>query len=124
MAGGQLLIADIQDTVSALSALNLDKHIPVGTADAGAFFNTEVLQAVEYGMSNVHPWFANVSIDQAAGWTAEFFQETNAQPAALLSNHPTMYIAETGWPSVRATRACLAVKQLLTCAAEFVGRGQ
>ncbi|KAI0067263.1 glycoside hydrolase [Artomyces pyxidatus] len=97
--GAQLLIADIQDTVSALNALNLDKHIPVGTADAGAFFNNEVLAAVEYGMSNVHPWFANVSIDQAAGWTNEFFQEQNVQPAALLSNHPTMYIAETGWPS-------------------------
>ncbi|KAI0044169.1 glycoside hydrolase family 17 protein [Auriscalpium vulgare] len=97
--GAQLLIADIQDTVSAIQALNLNKHIPVGTADAGAYFNTEVLSAVEYGMSNVHPWFANVSIDQAAAWTNEFFQEQNVQPASLLSNHPTMYIAETGWPS-------------------------
>lgn len=97
--GGQLLITNISDTISTLSAMNLPKHIPVGTADAGAYFNTEVLQAVEYGMSNVHPWFANVSIDQAADWTNLFFQQQNAQPAAALSNHPTMYIAETGWPS-------------------------
>jgi exo-beta-1,3-glucanase (GH17 family) len=52
-------------------------------------------------MANDHPWFANVSIDQAAGWTWEFFEQTNVQPAAALPNHPTMYIAETGWPSVQ-----------------------
>lgn len=51
-------------------------------------------------MSNVHPWFANVSVEQAAGWTANFFNEQNVQPAALLANAPKMYIAETGWPSV------------------------
>lgn len=50
-------------------------------------------------MSNVHPWFANVSIDQAAGWTWEFFQEQNVQVAQGLSNKPQMFIAETGWPS-------------------------
>jgi exo-beta-1,3-glucanase (GH17 family) len=53
-------------------------------------------------MANDHPWFANVSIDQAAGWTWQFFEQTNVQPAAALSNHPTMYIAETGWPSVQS----------------------
>lgn len=52
-------------------------------------------------MSNVHPWFASVDIQDAAGWTAYFFQENNIQPASLLSNKPTMYIAETGWPTVR-----------------------
>ncbi|KAH9015964.1 glycoside hydrolase family 17 protein [Lactarius deliciosus] len=97
--GGQMLITNISDTISTLNSLNLPKHIPVGTADAGAYFNTQVLEAVEYGMSNVHPWFANVSIDQSAAWTNEFFQEQNAQPAAALSNHPTMFIAETGWPT-------------------------
>jgi exo-beta-1,3-glucanase (GH17 family) len=53
-------------------------------------------------MSNVHPWFASTTIQDAAGWTYEFFEETNVQPAALLPNKPTMYIAETGWPAVRA----------------------
>jgi exo-beta-1,3-glucanase (GH17 family) len=53
-------------------------------------------------MANVHPWFANTTIQDAAGWTWEFFEQTNVQPASLLSNKPTMYIAETGWPAVRA----------------------
>lgn len=52
-------------------------------------------------MANDHPWFANVSIDQAAGWTYQFFEQTNVAAAANVSNHPTMYIAETGWPSVQ-----------------------
>jgi exo-beta-1,3-glucanase (GH17 family) len=56
-------------------------------------------------MANDHPWFANVSIDQAAAWTYQFFEQTNVQPAAALPNHPTMYIAETGWPSNSSDQA-------------------
>ena len=121
--GAQLLITNITDTRNQLKALNLATTLPVGTSDAGAYFNNLVLEAVDYGvgvgcllfasqsmtcsgqMSNVHPWFANVSINDAASWTYEFFQEQNVQPAAALSNKPTMYIAETGWPSVRAISA-------------------
>jgi len=97
--GAQLLIANITDTRNAIKALNLPTTIKVGNSDAGSYFNNLVLEAIDYGLSNVHPWFASVSIDQAAGWTYEFFQEQNVQPAALLTNKPTMYIAETGWPS-------------------------
>ena len=97
--GAQLLISNITDTRTAVQALGLSKTLPIGTADAGAYFNNEVLAAVDYGMSNIHAWFANVSIDQAAGWVNEFFQDTNVQPAKALSNNPTMYIAETGWPT-------------------------
>jgi exo-beta-1,3-glucanase (GH17 family) len=56
-------------------------------------------------MANVHPWFGNVSIDQAPGWTYEFFEQTDVQAAAAVSNHPTMYIAETGWPSVQSIKS-------------------
>ncbi|KAJ3548209.1 hypothetical protein NM688_g5326 [Phlebia brevispora] len=98
-AGAELLIPNITDTRQMLASLNLPKTLPVGTADAGSFFNNEVLQQVDYGMSNVHPWFANVSIDQAAAWTASFFQETNVDDALTLPNKPQMFIAETGWPS-------------------------
>jgi len=97
--GAASLIADISDTRSMLSGLSLSKTIPVGTADAGAYFNTLVLGAVDYGMANVHPWFANVTIDDAAGWTASFFETTDVQAADALTNKPTMYIAETGWPT-------------------------
>jgi len=52
-------------------------------------------------MANDHPWFANVSVDQAAVWTWAFFEQTDVAQAQALPNNPTMYIAETGWPSVR-----------------------
>ena len=117
-AGAQLLIPNITDTRSMVEGLNLGKTITIGTADAGSFFNNEVLEQVDYGvrtrrrvdvsysnpflqMSNVHPWFANVSITDAAAWTYEFFQDNNVVVAQNLTNKPQMYIAETGWPSVK-----------------------
>jgi exo-beta-1,3-glucanase (GH17 family) len=51
-------------------------------------------------MSNVHPWFANQTIDYAANWTADFFENTNVVVAQALPNKPKMFIAETGWPTV------------------------
>jgi len=97
--GAAILIADIQDTRSMLKDLSLSTNLPVGTSDAGSYFNTLVLEAVDYGMANVHPWFANVSAENAAAWTADFFQTTDVAPANALSNKPQMWIAETGWPT-------------------------
>ena len=34
-----------------LSGLNLNKTILVGNSDAGSYFNNEVLEAVDYGVS-------------------------------------------------------------------------
>ena len=51
-------------------------------------------------LSNVHPWFANTTIQDAAGWTADFFENTNVAEANSLPHRPQMYIAETGWPTV------------------------
>ena len=57
-------------------------------------------------MANVHPWFAGTAIDTAATWTFDFFETQNVQPAAALANKPTMYIAETGWPTVNSFNLC------------------
>ncbi|KAJ6539606.1 glycoside hydrolase superfamily [Mycena capillaripes] len=97
LAGATLLLANITDTINMVSGMGLS--IPVGNADAGSYFNTQVLSAVAYGMANVHPWFAAQAIQDAAGWTADFFATTNVAAANALSNKPTMYIAETGWPT-------------------------
>ncbi|KAF5321222.1 hypothetical protein D9619_000496 [Psilocybe cf. subviscida] len=97
--GAAILLANIQDTRQMLDGMNLPKHIPVGNSDAGSYFSTKVLESVEYGLSNVHAWFANTTAEAAASWVNTFFSETNVQPAALLPNKPKMYIAETGWPT-------------------------
>ena len=51
-------------------------------------------------MANVHPWFAGVSVQDSATWTYEFFQQNDVDLAKNLTNKPTMYVAETGWPTV------------------------
>lgn len=48
-------------------------------------------------MANVHPWFANVSITEPAGWTESFFENTDVALAKELSNNLELSIAETGW---------------------------
>jgi hypothetical protein len=50
LLGAAILLPYIQDTRSMLASLNLPKTLPVGTADAGAFFNTKILQNVDYGV--------------------------------------------------------------------------
>ncbi|EKM80404.1 hypothetical protein AGABI1DRAFT_113592 [Agaricus bisporus var. burnettii JB137-S8] len=97
--GAAILKANIEDTRQMIDGLQLSKHIPVGNSDAGSFFSNSVLTDVEYGMSNVHAWFANTTAEGAAPWVFQFFDENNVQPAALLPNKPKMYIAETGWPT-------------------------
>ncbi|KAG6903424.1 hypothetical protein C0995_005447 [Termitomyces sp. Mi166 len=101
--GAAILIAYINDTRNMLASLSLPKSIPVGTSDAGSYFNTQVLSSVEYGLSNVHAWFAQVTAEAAAGWVTSFFEDTNVKPASQLPNMvgllPKMYIAETGWPT-------------------------
>ena len=44
------MIADIEDTINTLNSMKMPKHIPVVNSDAGAYFNTRVLQGIEYGV--------------------------------------------------------------------------
>ncbi|KAH0587828.1 hypothetical protein H2248_006588 [Termitomyces sp. 'cryptogamus'] len=97
--GAAMLIAYIEDTRNMLAGLSLPKTMPVGNSDAGSYFNTKVLSSVDYGLSNVHAWFAQVTAGEAAAWVASFFEDTNVKPASQLPNQPKMYIAETGWPT-------------------------
>ncbi|KAH9481343.1 Putative glucan endo-1,3-beta-glucosidase btgC [Psilocybe cubensis] len=93
-----ILVPDIQDTRAMLQSLGVS--IPVGNSDAGSYFNNKILEAVDYGMANVHPWFADgVTVDASAAWTADFFQNQDVDLANTLPNRPQMYIAETGWPT-------------------------
>ncbi|KIM27562.1 glycoside hydrolase family 17 protein [Serendipita vermifera MAFF 305830] len=93
-----LLKAKITDTRQMLSDLG-HPNVPVGCADAGSYFNNDLLGAIDFGLSNIHAWFAHTTAADAASWTNTFFQDTNVAPAALLANRPTMVIAETGWPT-------------------------
>ncbi|KAE9402884.1 glycoside hydrolase [Gymnopus androsaceus JB14] len=85
--GAEILLGFINDTKTMLS--NMSVSLPIGNADAGAYFNDLVLGDVDYGMANVHPWFANVTSSN----------DTDVALASTLTNTPSMSIAETGWPT-------------------------
>ncbi|WRT66715.1 uncharacterized protein IL334_003678 [Kwoniella shivajii] len=93
-------IADkITEVNTTVQALGLSKALPIGTSDAGSVMSETLGEGIDYFMANVHPWFGSVAIDDAASWTDQFFQEFDVEPAALASNKPDVYIAETGWPT-------------------------
>jgi len=74
-------------------------NLMVGNADAGFYFNDEVLEVCDFAMANVHPWFGMISIADAAAWTWEFFDQNDLILNNNLTNKPDWYIAETGWPT-------------------------
>lgn len=74
VAAATFLSAKVADVRSMIAGMSLPKTLTIGTADAGSYFNTAILANVDYAMANIHPWFGSVPIDQAAGWTADFFQ--------------------------------------------------
>jgi len=51
-------------------------------------------------MANVHPWFANTTVQNGPQWTWDFFDQTNVAAANAVPNKPQMSIAEVGWPTV------------------------
>lgn len=79
--------------------MNLKKHIPIGTGDAGSVMSVALANDIEFFMANVHPWFGALPINQAAQWTWEYFEENDVVYAKQATNPPEMYIAETGWPT-------------------------
>jgi len=95
--GADLILVNITDTKNWIKQLGYS--IPVGNSDAGSYFNRKVLGAVDYGLANVHPWFANVTVQASPQWTWDFFNQTDIVLANSLSNKPEMSIAEVGWPT-------------------------
>ena len=55
--------------------MNLDKHLPIGTSDAGSLMSTTLASGIDFFMANVHPWFGSVGATGAAAWTANFFDD-------------------------------------------------
>ncbi|KAK4686138.1 hypothetical protein P7C73_g3992, partial [Tremellales sp. Uapishka_1] len=95
----ETITSKIATVNSTIQAMNLDKVLPIGTSDAGSILTKTLAEGIDYFMANVHPWFGTVTIDDAAAWTYNFFQEFDVEVAATASNKPQAYIAETGWPT-------------------------
>ena len=72
-------------------------NIPVATSDLGDNWNGQLVAAVDMVMSNIHPFFAGVTAEVAAGWTWDFWQQHDV--VLTQGTDKSQIISETGWPS-------------------------
>jgi exo-beta-1,3-glucanase (GH17 family) len=92
----QELITLLQNARQEFTTRGYD--LKIGTSDLGDNWNSALVQVVDFVMSNIHPFFAGVSAEVAAGWTWDFWQ---SHDVALTAGQPNIQqiISETGWPS-------------------------
>ena len=76
---------------------NQKLDLEIATSDLGDNWKETLTENVDYVMSNIHPFFAGVTVEIAAGWTWNFWQEFDT----ILTKGTTKQnvISETGWPS-------------------------
>jgi len=75
---------------------SLGYNLSVATSDLGDNWTADLASKSDYVMSNVHPFFSGVNVDDAAAWTWNFWQTYDYNLKADLSKN---LISETGWPS-------------------------
>ncbi|EPE06968.1 endo-beta- -glucanase [Ophiostoma piceae UAMH 11346] len=82
-----------------LTKLNID--LPVATSDLGTSWTSELAQASDYIMANIHPFFGGVNANDASAWTWSFWDVNNG--AYFKTDTSKNIISETGWPSQGGT---------------------
>ncbi|OCK79225.1 glycoside hydrolase family 17 protein [Lepidopterella palustris CBS 459.81] len=86
----------LSDVKSNLTAKNL--NLPIATSDLGDNWTADLTNNVDIVMSNIHPFFAGVTADAAAGWTWNFWQQHDVILTSANASK-TQVISEVGWPS-------------------------
>lgn len=89
------LISHMKKVRQHFSDHNID--IKVATSDLGDNWDETLTKASDVVMSNIHPFFGGVPIEQAASWTWSFWNNHNA-PLTKGTDKGNI-IAEVGWPS-------------------------
>ncbi|QDS69647.1 hypothetical protein FKW77_009188 [Venturia effusa] len=86
----------LSQTKTNLTAMGL--NLPVATSDLGDNWTADLATNVDVVMSNIHPFFGGVVIDQAAGWTWNFWKSHDVAITAGMDGKSHI-ISEIGWPS-------------------------
>ena len=94
-----LTITELNDLLAGVRTnfTNQKIDLKIATSDLGDSWTQELTENVDFVMSNIHPFFAGVTVEQAAGWTWNFWQQFDT----VLTKGTTKQnvISETGWPS-------------------------
>ncbi|KAF5017131.1 hypothetical protein F66182_10979 [Fusarium sp. NRRL 66182] len=85
----------LNDTRAELERENID--LPIATSDLGDDWTAQLGWDSDYIMSNIHPFFAGVTAEEAADWTNSFWEDQNSQ--FWKPNKQHNIISETGWPT-------------------------
>lgn len=85
----------LADAKKNLTANKID--LPLATADLGDDWTAGLASEVDVVMSNIHPFFAGVTAEKAAGWTWDFWQQKDVLLTTGTSKKNI--ISEVGWPS-------------------------
>lgn len=89
------LINYMNDVKDEFKKRSLD--MPVATSDLGDNWNKDLAQEADLVMSNVHPFFAGVTVEEAASWTYTFW--TGHDASLTKGTDKKQVISEVGWPS-------------------------
>ncbi|KAF2398099.1 glycoside hydrolase [Trichodelitschia bisporula] len=73
-------------------------NLPLATSDLGDNWTAPLAEEVDVIMSNVHPFFGGVAVEQAAAWSYTFWQEHDVKVTAGMTGKSHI-ISEFGWPS-------------------------
>ena len=94
-----LTITELNDILAGVKTnfTNQKIDLQIATSDLGDSWTQALTENVDFVMSNIHPFFAGVTVEQAAGWTWNFWQQFDT----VLTKGTTKQnvISETGWPS-------------------------
>lgn len=89
------LISYMEDVRKEMKKRDID--MPIATSDLGDNWNKALAEESDIVMSNVHPFFAGVTIEDAASWTWDFWQSHNVD--LTKGTKKKNIISEVGWPS-------------------------
>jgi exo-beta-1,3-glucanase (GH17 family) len=71
------LLERVDDVRQKQTTWGLSKELLIGTSDAGSTLSTSLATGIDFFMANVHPFFGNQPIQDAATWTWSFFENFN-----------------------------------------------
>lgn len=99
----QMTVSQLSDLLTTVRSNMTSRglNLPVATSDLGDNWTTELAEASDLIMANIHPFFAGVPSTEAASWTYSFWSGNDGP--FWKSNKNDNIIAETGWPSQGGT---------------------